>query len=115
MLSDVPRDNMGNFTVWPGTHQLFADYYNTRTDEQIQDEAEKRILKSGMPPIEMPEAVQIKAQSGDLVLAHYCLAHAVAPNISPHVRYALFYRFGWNVTQNSLYQIMRRPWLHWNI
>jgi hypothetical protein len=100
----------GNFTVWPGTPNLFADYYNERTDEQLQQEAEARVLKTGIPPIELPEPVQITASAGDLILVHYGVAHAVAPNVSPYVRYALFYRFGWNVNRNSPYEVMRQPW-----
>ena len=31
--------------------------------------------------------VQVKMQPGDVVLAHYMLAHSIAPNCSPHIRY----------------------------
>jgi hypothetical protein len=115
VLSDIPQEYMGNFTVWPGTPNLFADYYNERTDEQLQQEAEARVLKTGIPPIELPEPVQITVRAGDLILVHYCVAHSVAPNVSPYVRYALFYRFGWNVNKTSPYEIMRQPWKHWNL
>lgn len=36
--------------------------------------------------------VQLHVNPGDIVLAHYQTAHAIAPNISPNVRYACYFR-----------------------
>lgn len=34
----------------------------------------------------------IIAKAGDVVILNYCLAHNVAPNISPHLRYNVYFR-----------------------
>jgi hypothetical protein len=49
--------------VWPGTPNLFADYYNERTDERLQQEAEHEYSKPVFPPIELFEPVQITASA----------------------------------------------------
>ncbi|HXG23743.1 MAG TPA: phytanoyl-CoA dioxygenase family protein [Chthonomonadales bacterium] len=83
LLSDLPAPYCGNFTVWPGTHHLYEQYFREHTPQA---------LLNGMPPIDLPEPVQILGKAGDVVLVHYELAHSAAPNVSPHIRYAIFFR-----------------------
>ncbi|MEZ4863125.1 MAG: phytanoyl-CoA dioxygenase family protein [Caldilineaceae bacterium] len=82
-LSDVTSSYSGNLTVWPGTHHLYERYFR---------EQGPLALLNGMPPVELPEPVQILVQAGDVILAHYELAHGVAQNVSPHPRYAIYFR-----------------------
>ncbi len=83
-LSDVSADYSGNFTVWPGTHHDYERYFR---------EHGAQAMLAGTPRLErLPEPVQTKVRAGDLVLAHYQLGHAAAPNLGPHVRYAVFFR-----------------------
>ena len=82
-LSDVSEPFQGNFTVWPGTHRALAAHFAAHgTDELLQ----------GFPRIAMPAPRQLTARAGDAILAHYQLAHGAAPNVGPHVRYAVFFR-----------------------
>jgi hypothetical protein len=83
LLSDVPNEFWGNFTGWPGTHKMFADYFKQHGTD---------ILKSGLPPVKLPEPEQIKGKAGDMILSHYLTAHTVVVNVSPYIRYAVFYR-----------------------
>jgi ectoine hydroxylase-related dioxygenase (phytanoyl-CoA dioxygenase family) len=83
-LSDVPTDFAGNFTVWPGSHLLYERYFQTH---------DVRDMLHGTPRLEhLPEPTQLRVRAGDLVLAHYQLGHTGAPNLSAHVRYAVFFR-----------------------
>lgn len=83
-LSDVESDFAGNFTVWPGSHRLYEQYFRTH---------DVRDMLAGTPRLEsLPPPVQIRVRAGDLVLAHYQLGHAAAPNLSARVRYAVFFR-----------------------
>ena len=82
-LNDVDEPFHGNFTVWPGTHAALARHFAAHgTDE----------LLTGFPPIPMPPPRQLRVRAGDALLAHYQLAHGAAPNVGPHVRYAVFFR-----------------------
>ncbi|HEX6970994.1 MAG TPA: phytanoyl-CoA dioxygenase family protein, partial [Limnochordia bacterium] len=97
------RPFSGNLTVWPGTHRLYEAYFREHGPEA---------LLNGMPPIELPEPVQLTGRAGDVVLCHYQLAHGVAMNVSPHVRYAVYFRLTYSERQD-----WRAPmtdiWLEW--
>jgi hypothetical protein len=82
-LSDVDLPFRGNFTVWPGTHQTLARHFAAHGTSE---------LLSGFPRIALPPPRQLRVRAGDALLAHYQLAHGVAPNLGPHVRYAVFFR-----------------------
>lgn len=82
-LSDVDLPFHGNFTVWPGTHQTLAHHFAAHGTSE---------LLSGFPKIPLPPPRQLRARAGDALLAHYQLAHGVAANVGPHIRYAVFFR-----------------------
>jgi hypothetical protein len=82
-LSDADAPFQGNFTVWPGSHLELARYFGANgTDELLQH----------CPAIALPAPRQLTVRAGDALLAHYLLAHGAAPNLGPHVRYAVFFR-----------------------
>eukprot|EP00750_Incisomonas_marina_P012126 INCI16588.1.p1 GENE.INCI16588.1~~INCI16588.1.p1 ORF type:complete len:567 (-),score=74.46 INCI16588.1:128-1759(-) len=60
-----------------------------RGDAQVRatDELRKRVH----PQLGKP--VQVAARAGDLVLAHYQLAHCIAPNTTENVRKCVYFRF----------------------
>lgn len=104
LLSPVTGPNAGNFTVWPGTHHLYEQYFREHGPES---------LLNGMPPIDLPEPEQTVGQPGDVFLVHYQLAHGVAPNVSPYPRYAIFFRVKHNEHDNDWRAPMTDIWLHW--
>jgi hypothetical protein len=84
MLSDVESDDAGNFTVWPGSHVAYAEHFHQHGTT---------VLAQGrMPNLRLRRPVQVRARAGDAVVAHYGLGHCVAPNLSPNIRYAVFFR-----------------------
>ncbi len=103
-LSKISGPFNGNFTVWPGTHLAMADF--------VRREGVEGLIK-GMPDIALPEPVQIDANPGDIVLAHYLLAHSAAMNIGPNIRYAAFFRVGHVHHADHKEQALKEPWLEW--
>lgn len=103
-LSDVPEPFSGNFTVWPGTHLLHAGYFKEHGPQSLLD---------GMPKVKLPPPFQVTAEPGDIVLAHYLLAHGVGPNVSPNVRYAIFFRLTHVDHERQKWESMMDPWLQW--
>jgi len=93
-LSDTFSEDSGNFTVFPGTHIKHAEYFKQHGPDSILNEKGK--MK--MPPIELGQPVQIQTRLGDVVIADYLLAHTVACNASPYIRYALYFR----ITSNQM-------------
>ncbi|HVX45365.1 MAG TPA: phytanoyl-CoA dioxygenase family protein [Mycobacteriales bacterium] len=104
-LSDVPTEYAGNFTVWPGSHRKYADYFEREGAEA---------LLRGMPPVDIGEPVQTRPRAGDVVLSHYQIGHSVAPNTSPHVRYAIYFRLH-KVGHDAIKrEVMTDIWREWD-
>jgi ectoine hydroxylase-related dioxygenase (phytanoyl-CoA dioxygenase family) len=82
-LSDVGSPDAGNFTVWPGSHHALEAYFRKHGTGA---------LDAGWPKLDLGPPRQIVARAGDALLAHYQLAHGIAGNTSPHIRYATFLR-----------------------
>jgi len=83
-LADVPEPYSGNFTVWPGSHHVYQDFFKREGIE---------ILADGQPRIPQPEdPVMITGEAGDLIIAHHQVYHCAAPNASPNIRYATIAR-----------------------
>ncbi|MBC8136832.1 MAG: hypothetical protein H8F28_13185 [Fibrella sp.] len=104
-LSDVPEPNSGNFTTWNGTHRLYEEYFREHGPES---------LLQGMPPVELPEAEQFTGVAGDAALVHYQIAHGIAPNISPNVRYAVFFRLFHVDHDQNHWSCMTNIWQEWS-
>lgn len=104
LLSDLPHGSAGNFTVWPGTHRLYEDYFRQHGPQALLE---------GMPRVELPEPVQVTGQAGDAVLCHYQLAHGIAGNGSPHIRYAIFFRLTHLDHDSVHWECMTDIWREW--
>ena len=102
LLSDLDRENAGNFTVWPGSHHLYERWFQQNGWQS---------LLQGMPPVDLPPPRQILGRAGDVVFAHYMLGHTVGPHVGPHIRYALFFRLTSTEQQNHRYETMTDMWL----
>ncbi len=103
-LTDLPREYMGNFAVWPGTHTLYETYFREHGPQS---------LLNGMPPVEMPAPQQFLGQAGDAALVHYQLAHGIAGNISPNIRYAIFFRLFHVDHDQNKWDCMTDVWKEW--
>jgi hypothetical protein len=104
-LSDVPTDNAGNFTVWPGSHRRYAEYFGREGAES---------LLRGMPPVDIGDPVQTTPRAGDVVLSHYQIGHGVAPNVSPHIRYAIYFRLTRVGHSAVKFDVMSDLWREWD-
>jgi len=103
-LSDVDGPYQGNFTVWPGTHRALAAHFAAHGTD---------VLLAGFPPIALPPPRQLAVRAGDVLLAHYLLAHAAAPNRGPHIRYAVFFRLLHQTHDPSSTDTMVDLWREW--
>lgn len=103
-LSDIPHEFMGNLSIWPGTHHSYEKYFREQGPQS---------LLNGMPPIAMPEPVQLTGQAGDAVIAHYELAHGIAANVSPFIRYAVYFRLSHKKHESWKWESMTDVWLEW--
>ncbi|MDQ3327294.1 MAG: phytanoyl-CoA dioxygenase family protein [Chloroflexota bacterium] len=105
LLSDLPGPYGGNFTVWPGSHRRFEEYFRTHGAQALLE---------GMPKVELPEPLQVTGQVGDAFLVHYQLAHGIAGNSSPHIRYAIFFRLHHVDHEQVHWKCMTDIWREWS-
>ena len=105
MLSDVPDPYAGNFTAWPGTHRLYETYFREHGPQS---------LLQGMPSVDLPVPEQVMGRAGDVVLCHYQIAHGVAPNASPNVRYMIFFRLQHVEHESRNWECMTDVWREWD-
>jgi ectoine hydroxylase-related dioxygenase (phytanoyl-CoA dioxygenase family) len=103
-LSDVTMPYAGNLTIWPGTHHIYEQYFRENGPEA---------LLNGMPPVTIPEPVQLLAKAGDIIMAHYELAHGVAQNVSSHPRYAIYFRLYHVDHDQHGHETMADIWREW--
>ena len=80
---------MGNLTVYPGSHYQLQNYFRIYGFEDLY-------LKGvqGLPQLDFTatKPIQIRARAGDAIILNYCTAHNIAPNISPFIRYTVYFR-----------------------
>ncbi len=104
LLSDLPDPDAGNLVLWPGTHRLFEQYFREHGPQSLLE---------GMPAVTLPEPVQITGTAGDVVLCHYQLAHGIAGNASPHIRYAIYFRLKHVEHEALRWECMTDIWREW--
>ena len=104
-LSNVPTPDAGNFVVWPGTHRIYADYFAREGAEA---------LLNGMPPVEIGDSVQTMPNAGDAVLSHYQIGHGIASNVSPNIRYAIYFRLKRVGHDEIKHEVMTDLWREWD-
>lgn len=103
-LSDVLEPDQGNFTVWPGSHRVVEAFFREHGPAGMIDRFPDLALGSPRP---------VLARAGDAVLAHYQLAHGIAPNRGPNIRYATFYRLFHTRHESLGNRPLTDQWLEW--
>ena len=85
-LSDVSCQDAGNLTVYPGSHIAIQDY-------ALRNGGSSSLLGIDLPlKVSVQPAAQLMTKPGDVVLLHYQLAHSIAPNTTPNIRYMIYFR-----------------------
>jgi hypothetical protein len=104
VLSEIPHADMGNLTVWPGSHLQYEQYFRERGPEALLE---------GMPEVPLTEPRQLTGQPGDAVLCHYQLGHGIAGNSSTTIRYAIYFRLK-HVDHDAIHwECMTDIWREW--
>jgi ectoine hydroxylase-related dioxygenase (phytanoyl-CoA dioxygenase family) len=66
-----------------------------------------------MPSVDLPQPEQIIARAGDIVLCHYQVGHTAAQNVSPHIRYAIYFRLNHVDHEQLKRDALIDIWLEW--
>jgi hypothetical protein len=105
-LTPVRTDFAGNFTVWPKSHEIFERYFNVRGPQAMTEP---------MPTPPIGDPIQINCEPGDVVLAHYHLAHTAAVNTSDSDRIAVFFRVWHRNLDSQRWKHLTHLWEGWKL
>jgi hypothetical protein len=103
-LSDVTRENHGNFTLWPGTHEMNSRHYAEHGPQGFPH---------GYSQTGDSWREQLICRAGDVTLVHYLAGHHPAPNLSPHIRYTTLFRVTTEGLEDRQDAAVRDPWSDW--
>ena len=116
LLSDIHEKNSGELCCYTGSHHELAKYFGSK--DRI-----KELKKKGNVALPTKESTDkiLKGKvwhgvgkAGDVFLANYMTAHFIAPNTSPNIRYAVYFRIkGPNFGTPSNEASMLRPLKNW--
>jgi len=88
VLQDACEDFMGNLVVYSGSHIELQEYFKANGFEDLYTQG-----VSGLPRMRFQRGHrQLHLRAGDAIIANYCTAHTIAPNISPYIRYSVYFR-----------------------
>jgi hypothetical protein len=114
LLQDVLSENMGNLIVHPGSHFELANYFSAVGFEGIKQGGTQALPNREMR-FSRPHQ-QVLGHAGDLVLVNYMVAHAIAPNTSPLIRYCVYFRLHSRTIKEPgkhRPESMLHPWIDW--
>jgi hypothetical protein len=105
-LTPITGEFVGNFTVWPGSHNVYERYFRERGP---------RAMGEPMPTPEIGQPVQLMCGVGDVVLAHYQLAHTAAVNTADFDRIAVYFRIWLRGIELDRWRYLTNIWEGWKI
>jgi ectoine hydroxylase-related dioxygenase (phytanoyl-CoA dioxygenase family) len=105
-LTPVQRQFAGNFTVWPGSQNIYEVYFRKRG---------RRALREAPPDIDVGEPLQLMCDVGDVVLAHYEVGHTAAVNTADSDRIAVFFRVVLRDVERDRWRYLANIWDGWRL
>lgn len=120
LLMDVIEPMSGELCYYPGSHYALGDYFK---DHGLKDIYAKG--SAGLPNGQCTDDLFLRpaehciGKAGDAFLANYLTAHFVAPNTSPYIRYAVYFRVRGVAFNDSTVPVqhvgesMLEPWINW--
>lgn len=93
LVADVPEPMSGELCCYPGSHWDLAEYFKRHGLTRLRNEGAK-VLPNGAQTdtIFSRPPVHCTGKAGDVFMLNFMTAHFVAPNTSPDIRYAVYFR-----------------------
>ena len=89
-LLDESAPDSGNLWVWPGSHLAHERVFREQSPAALLATSGHACFLAAPPQYGRP--VQVLANRGDLLLAHFLLGHNIGPNTSNRTRRIAYYR-----------------------
>lgn len=107
-LVDESQPVSGNLWVWPGSHRDHARLFQERGVNALVPTFGHSMSLD--PPLELADPVEIRAERGDLLLAHFLLGHNSGGNETDRVRRILYYRLACEDHRARWKETFLDPW-----
>jgi hypothetical protein len=98
-------ERVGGFTVWPGTHRMWGEYFKTHAYLG---------LKGGGAPFDLGPGLVISGPPGTVVFWHYRLSHSASPNCGRNIRMALISRLRRKDMEDIMFETPDDIWTYWD-
>jgi ectoine hydroxylase-related dioxygenase (phytanoyl-CoA dioxygenase family) len=105
-LTPVTGEFAGNFTVWPGSHIQLQSYFRR---------CGPTVMYEGRPTIDLGGSLRLPAMPGDVIIAHYQLAHTAAVNLSCNDRIAIYFRLWLRDIDDRRWELLTNIWTGWRL
>ena len=105
-LTPIATTFAGNFTVWPGSHQVYERCFRERGPRAMWEPA---------PTPEIGQPLQLICGVGDVVLAHYQLGHTAAVKTADTDRIAVYFRIWLRGIELDRWHYLTNIWEGWTL
>ena len=121
LLNDVDEIFSGELCYYPGSHFALSDYLTTNGFDSLFTLGASALPNGfGTDDYFYRPPVNCIGKKGDVFILNYMTAHLVAPNTSPYIRYAVYFRISVpGYPQNNSFSAespppqMLAPWVKW--
>ena len=102
-LSQVEAQG-GGFTVWPGSHKVWAEFFRYHDVD---------CLPGGAAPFNLGDGHEFTGQPGDICFWHGMMTHTAGHNVSRNVRIACIARLRRKDLEQIRYDFSEDIWKYW--
>ena len=102
-LDDVEKMG-GGFTVWPGSHRVWAEFFRYHDVD---------CLPGGVAPFDLGSGYEFTGQAGDVCLWHGLMTHTAGHNVSRNIRIACIARLRRKNFNEIRYDFSENMWKYW--
>ena len=95
----------GGFTVWPGSHRIWAEYFRHHDLDS---------LPGGTAPFDLGPSHEFTGDPGDVCFWHHQMSHSAGPNCGRNVRIALIARYRRKDLDAIKFETPEDMWKYWD-
>ena len=102
---DTVEKRGGGFTVWPGSHRIWAEYFRHHDLDS---------LPGGGAPFDLGPSYEFTGGAGDVCFWHHQMSHTAGPNCGRNVRIACISRYRRKDLDQIKFETPDDMWKYWD-
>ena len=114
VLKDIEKPMSGELGIYPGSHVALSKWFKRQSNlESVRDFGVTRFPHNETDKMFHEGVVHATADAGDVFLLNHMTAHFVCPNVSPEIRYAVYFRLSNADFNVGNLKAIHNPWHNW--